>query len=184
VFVLYISLVALVDTAEIEWANHGINNVWMANCLNLLDGIVLLYLIFTWSGFRLYSRYWKWISFVYLCFWTYSTLSTDAMHVFNSQQQSIKGLALILLSGTSLLRLINHEKDSVWKDHRFIILSAVLIYYFVTLFPYLTSMVAFNNHEYGMNVSWSVVLITGTFVSILFTIGILCFDPRKNTFSY
>lgn len=184
VFTLYISLAALVDTVEIVYAGYAKNNVWMVNILNLLDGIVFLYIILTWSGFKLYLQYWLSISFVYLLYWTYSTLMNDAMNVFNSQQQSIKGLALILLSGISIFRIINYEKDFVWKDHRVIILSAILIYYFVTLFPYLTSMIVLNNHEYGMNINWSVVLITGTFASILFTIGILCFDPRKNTFLY
>lgn len=157
-----------------------VNNLWLINLYALAEGIVLLYVIGRWLKHpRLFSLSIL-ILVIYAAYWIYSTWVLGSLYLFNSREKAVKAIFLILLSGHLLIRQSLTEDIIITNNPVFWILSAILIYFSVSIIVFCTATFVLDNKNMAMMYSWTIHSIVNIIANLLFAVGFICTYRKTN----
>ncbi len=173
---------ALVEGVNFILSHYKQNNLWLFNLYSITEGFVFCYLMGRWSDSKRMFIVSISLFFLYLLYWLYSTFIGGSLFGFNSHEKTIKGLMLIFLSGSLLIRISMDESIIMLSDYRFWITSAILIYFSVTLIVFSTATFGFEDHHRAMNYSWVIHSVINIISNLLFAYGFVWHYRKMNSF--
>jgi hypothetical protein len=180
---LFLVIAALVDVTLSILSYENTNNEWLCNAFSLFEGIVFFYLILYWSEHKNFKRIWLPLSLVYAAYWFTTTVLLHSIMVFNTDEKSIKGILLIILSGTMIVRLSLKDNQSLLQDYRFWFLSGIFVFYAITLATYLTATAIISKTEVGMMYSWYLNWFMAIITNLIFSYSFICFNQKKTMYT-
>jgi hypothetical protein len=171
---------ALIETYCLVTSQYRINNVWLLNIYNVLEGFVFFYICARWFQSGRLFRFIMGAFIVYVMYWTYSTFITGSLFEFNEKEKTLKGILLILISGYLLLHISKEETLVLTQDYRFWFTAAMLVYFSVGVALFSTANFVLEDNVKAMYYSWNVHSVINIICNLLYAYGFTWYYRRVN----
>lgn len=179
---IYFLIVAGVETAGIILASMHKSNLALLNIFSLIEGIILLQVIRKLTNSPKAKIVLLLFMIVYILFWAYTTIFIISIDKFNTIENVLKGIFLILGSGFLLLQTSQNGELNLTQNWTFWFLAGILIYFSLTLVVYYSSSFVFNDNKSVMKLIWNINLIAVIIANSLFSYGFLCYFRKKSSY--
>lgn len=157
-----------------------ISNIWVMNLFSLIEAVILILIISRWLEKGKVRNFSFLLLVIYFLLWIYTTWNST-IFTFNSDEKSVKAFFLILLSGLTLLQLGKDENIILKHSYKFYILSAILIYFSLTLVVFGT--VRYASRAHLIEYTWMIHSVFNIIANALFATGFIWYYRRMNLFS-
>jgi len=173
-FFLFINELTRSEFAKRGYEGYGTYNI----------GVILLAFIFLWQFYNWgIFREKKWIAFllggIYILTWAIDNFVIDDFHKLTRYYRVLMNASLVVMSIAHLNKLIIEERKDLYKNGRFIITTAILIYYLYKIILDIFFLRSLSNEILRTLGNLNMSFVFGEYV--FFLIGIICL-PKKKTF--
>lgn len=177
---VYLIMVACVESAGLILASNHKSNLSLLNVFSLAEGIVLLIIIRKLANFKYSKQIFLVFLITYTLYWLYTTALVIPINKFNTIENVLKGILLIIGSGSILLQIGSRGENGLTQDWTFWFSAAILIYFSLTLVAYYSVSFVFTDNRSVMKLIWNVNFIAVIIANLLFSYGFLCYYRKKN----
>jgi len=181
-FALYLIFVAVVEFLILILALNKMHNVLSINFFSITEGILLLVFIRMLLVDQRLKNIMSVFITTYLLYWLYTIAFKITIFQFNSSEQFIKGIFIIIGSGLLLIQISRISELSLLQNYLFWLISAILIYFSLTLIVFYTATIVLDNQKTAMILVWKINSIATIIANLLFSFSFICYYRKRSLY--
>jgi hypothetical protein len=160
---------------------YRVNNLWLLNSYNLIEGFVFFYICARWFQSATVFKVLMTIFGLYVLYWMYSTVVASTIFDFNDKEKTLKGILLILTSGYLMLQFSKEETIVLTQDYRFWIIASILIYFSAGVAIFSTANYILEDNVKAMYYSWNAHSVINIICNLLYAYGFTWYYQKVNS---
>ena len=154
--------------------NYGIHNLSAMNVYNLVEYSVDIFLLYRFTSSNWFSKTLLVSVLIYYSVWIFTTFYVLDFNSYNNYIRMLQAVLMVFFSGTLLVQLGEEIHSSLFKDEKFWVATAWLIYFAVNASIYTLSGILLKKFDSSFAYAWMIKAIIDIFANILFSIAIIC----------
>ncbi|MBS4029206.1 MAG: hypothetical protein KGZ58_11315 [Ignavibacteriales bacterium] len=167
------------QAAQLYLSFQGIQNLYLFHFYTLAEYILLMSVLSLWQKNEILKTILQYSIPIYTIVWLSAKMSLENPTLFDNFTSSLSSLIFIAVSAYTLLGVVDEAgENSVFRDPRFWILSAMLLYYSGGLVFFAMSNAILFYAKPEIIFAWSLHWGIGIMANLLYTSGYLCKPPR------
>ena len=166
---LYLFLELIAEAYCNYLSMHNESNLWLYNVFNLFEAGTFGGILISYIPDRKFKTAGIVLSSLFFFLWIVINFIVSNISILHPTIQVTECLILVFLSGYLIIHVSNITED-FYHDPRFWIASAILIYFFTTLFVSAITSVITKPGYHGMDNLWIINSVANIFSHILFVI--------------
>lgn len=168
----YFAIVLLVDVI-LYYTSFiiKINNLWLFHIFTLVEYSFLILVFSSWQKNALLKRNMRLSIPIFAMIWVMAKFFLEGFNEIDNFTSSVESVLLVVVSAYTLYDLNKENVVSIYKEPRFWVAGAVLIYFSGNLLCF-----AFSN----VVLVWPIHSVLNIIANLLYTGGFLCLPRRLN----
>jgi hypothetical protein len=172
----------VIEIVSFATSYYRVNNLWLINSYNIIEGFIFFYICGRWFQSQKIFRAVMILFAVYAGFWFYTTFISAGFFEFNEKEKTLKGILLILITGSLLLRISKEDTVFISQDYRFWFVAAILIYFSVGVVIFSTANLILEDNIKAMYYSWNVHSVINIICNLLFAYGFTWYYQKVSSY--
>ncbi len=166
------------QATQLYLALHHTNNMFMFHYYTLLEYFAIMMVISMWQRTSIMQQVFRWSIVLYTIVWLFAETKFESPEAFDNFTSSFSSLLFLAASSYTLFTVIDDNKGSLFRNPKFWILSAILMYYAGSLvFFALSNAILFYTRP-EIVFAWSLHWGIGILANVFYASGYLCRDLR------
>lgn len=170
ILLIFLTIAGLIGIIVTSLAFYKINNMWLFHIYTLLETSLLLFVFSYWQKKYVLRNRLRLIILVFALIWIGAKLYLESFSRLDSYTASLECVLLVGVSAYTLFNLNNENVNTLFRDQRFWVSSAVLFYFAGNAMTFSLGNI-FN--------TWLIHSVLNIFANLLYTGGFI-FQRRLN----
>jgi hypothetical protein len=179
VLTLFLGVKLAIDLLGMYLALNHINNLWLLHILTILEYSFLIYIFSFWQKNPILKKILHLSIPLFTVLGIAIMLLGENIRYFNSVTRPIASLALVAAAGYALFELNKETYDSVFRQPRFWIGAAVMLYFSGTLVLFSLGNLLLGTSLQWMKTVFNVNVIMNIVANAMYIGGFLCQVQRS-----
>ena len=174
ILVAYFAITLLGGIVQAYLGNRGINNLWSVYIIMMIEYAFLVFVFSYWQKKKIL----KTILYVSIPVFVFMSIGTmylrGNLQQFNHYSMSIESIILVGISAYTLFEVSKESVGSLLREPRFLIATAVLVYFASTLILFALSNVLLTLPKQTVRVVFTFQVIMNIISNLIYAKGFLC----------
>ncbi len=167
------------------WSNYAalnkIHTIWIQNIYSIVEAVLLVLMLYNWKKAKWYRITAIILLSIYLFLWFYKTF-TLGLDAYAGATHTLKSIFMMFLFSGVLIDLSFDTAIPVYKNYKFWISSALLLYFSIAVVLWSTAYLPIGD-AVVQYYSWEFHTFLNMFCNLLVVYGLITFNRWKAIYS-
>ncbi|RMF58560.1 MAG: hypothetical protein D6748_08375 [Calditrichaeota bacterium] len=178
ILLLFLCIVLINNIMLVYWSILKINSSIFLHFYTLIEYAFLAYILSRWIKSDKFRKNVQLSIVFFFLIWLIAKFTFEKLDQFDSATATLSHFLLIIFSATSLMEINRELLEKIYKDPRFWVVSAILLYSTGSVIWLALGNYIITWPRAQMMVAWSLHWLLDIFTNFLYMGGFLCPDHR------